>query len=424
MSNFKNTIQEKLVPFMGKVSSNKVIMALTAGMMAIMPLTLGTFLIAIAANFPIAAWTNWLAATGLSVHMSAVIGATTELTGLYIVFAVAYNYSKLKGSDGMTAGIISLASFIILMPQKVKFPDGTAVDALAKTYLGNGGIFASMIVAILVTSLYCYLDKKGLVVKLPDSVPEMVSKSLSPTFIAMIIFVVVFLVRVGFDYSSFKTIFDFINTIVGKPIMSFGASPWALIGVFTLTNIFWCFGIHPSSIISVYVPVIMSTAIANVTAFQSGTPMPYVAFSAVMAFLSIGGTGCTLGLAINMVLFSKSERFKALGKLAIVPSIFNISEPLIFGTPVVFNPIFFIPMAISSILTGSIGLLFIKFGAFKSFNPTVGLPWTMPIPISVLLQTGLIAAVGICCAILAVTVLFFPFFKLADKQALKEEQQV
>lgn len=424
MSNFSNVIQQKLVPFMGKVSSNKVIMSLTAGMMAIMPLTLGTFLIAIASNFPIAAWTNWLAATGLSTHMSAVIGATTELTGLYIVFSVAYNYAKLKESDGMTAGILSLASFIILMPQKVKFPDGTAVDALAKTYLGSGGIFVSMIVAILVTSLYCYLDKKGLVLKLPDSVPEMVSKSLGPTFIAMIIFVVVFLVRVGLDYTSYKTIFDFISTLIGKPIMSFGTSPWSLIGVFTLTSIFWCFGIHPASIMSVYVPVVTAAAIGNITAYQSGAELPYLAFGAMFLFLAIGGTGSTLGLAIDMVLFSKSERFKALGKLAIVPGLFNISEPLVFGTPIIFNPIFFIPMALSNIVTGSICLLFVKLGAFKSFNPAVGLPWTMPAPIQALLQTGIMAALGVCCAILAVTVLYFPFFKLADKQALKEEQQV
>lgn len=421
MSNISKTIEEKVMPVMGKMSENNAIKALTVGMMATMPLTLGTCLIAIAVNFPIKAWTNWLAKTGIDVHMNAVINGTTQIIALYIVFAIAYNYAKNKRHDGMTAGMMALGSFIVLMPQQLKMGK-VAIFALTKDYLGSTAIFGGMIIALLIAQLFCFLDEKGLVLKMPDSVPEMVSKSLSPTFIAVIVFAVVFLVRVGFAATPYGNIFDFITKTVGGPIMQFGASPWSVIVVFTLINFFWFFGIHPNTILSVYMPVLITAGTANVGAFQAGKPLPYFTFSAIAAYISLGGAGSTLGLAISMFIGAKSERFKAMGKLAIVPSIFNINEPLIFGTPIIFNPIFFIPMILSTPVGCAIGAIFIKLGAHAKMNPTIQLPWTMPSPVGAAISTGIFAALGICCAIAAVTLLYFPFFKYADKQALKEEQ--
>ncbi|WP_160689670.1 PTS transporter subunit EIIC [Clostridium sp. C2-6-12] len=423
MSNFSQVVEQKITPFVGKISSNKGITAITRGMMSIMPLTLGTCLIAIVGNLPIPAWTNWLASVGITPHLSAVIGGTTELYAIFIAFSVAYQYAKLEKADEITVGILSLASFFILMPQKIKVADDKFLDALTKNYLGSNGIFVAMIVAISVSLLYCYLNKKGIIIKLPDSIPEMVTKSLEPTFIAMIIFGIVFLVRVGFGSTSFGNIFEFITNVIGKPIMYFGATPFASIAVYVIFNLFWCFGIHPNTLGSVYMPVVMTAVMANIGAYQAGQPLPYLAFGVLAQYLMLGGTGCTLGLAIDMLLFSKSERFKSLGKLAIIPSIFNINEPLIFGAPIIFNPIFIPPMMLSVVVSGSIGVLFVKLGAYNSFNPVAQFPFTMPHPIGALLTSGIMALVGVCCAIIATAVVFYPFFKYADNQALKEEAQ-
>lgn len=418
-------LEEKITPYVNKLGNNNVLNAITRGFMASLPLTLGTFLIAIVANLPIKAWTNWLAETGLSVHLNSVIGATTDMLAIYFAFTIAYNYAKIKNSDGVIAGMLSLASFIILMPQQIQVGDGNLLSALDKSYLGSEGIFVAMVTAILISALYSLLDRKGFGVKLPDTVPEMVSKSLAPTFIAMIIFVVVFFVRIGFAYTSFETVFKFINTIIGQPVMYLGSSIPALIIFFTISNILWWCGIHPASLSGVYTPVAMGVIGANVAAFQQGQPLPYTAFMVLFfTYVGVGGNGNTLGLAINMVLFGKSDRYKTLGKLALVPNIFNINEPLIFGTPIILNPFFFIPMAVSSIVTAGIGLIFINIlGAYKSFNPLVQLPWTTPPVITAVASTGLIAAIGVCCAILASVLLYYPFFKMADKKALKEEQE-
>ena len=424
MSNFSQTFEQKITPIMGKISANKVITALTRGMMAVMPISLGTCLIAIIGNLPIPAWTNWLASLGITPHINAVIGGTTELFALFIAFTIAYNYGKLEKVDGMTVGVLSLASYLVLMPQKIKISDEKILDALSKNYLGSSGIFGAMIIAILVSILYCYLNRKGIVIKLPDSVPEMVTKSLEPTFIAMIIFAIVFLVRIGFASTSYGNIFDCINTVVGKPMMYFGASPYAVIGTYIITNLFWCFGIHPNTLGSVYLPVVMTAIMGNIGAYQAGQPLPYLEFGALGHYLLIGGTGCTLGLVIDMVLFAKSERFKSLGKLSIIPSFFNINEPIIFGAPIIFNPIFMVPMVLSSVVSGGVGLLFVKLGAYNTFNPVAQFPFTLPFPINALLSTGIMAFVGVCCGIVATAVLYYPFFKFADKQALKEEAQM
>ncbi|MGG7621265.1 PTS sugar transporter subunit IIC [Bacillus coreaensis] len=416
-------LEQKVTPFVNKFGNSTVLTALTRGFMASLPLTLGTFLIAIVANFPVEAWTKWLAETGLSIHLNAVIGATTDLLGIYFAFMIAYYYAKIKGSDEVVSGVLSLASFLILIPQQIEGTDGNLIAAMEKTYLGSGGIFVAMVTAISVAALYTFLHKKGLIIRLPDSVPDMVSKSLSPVFIAMIIFVLALLVRIGFAYTSFETIFAFINTVIAKPLMNLGSSPAALLIFFTVSNILWWCGIHPASLQGVYLPVVGGAIAGNIAAFQQGEPLPYLAFMVLFfTYVGVGGNGNTLGLAINMTLFAKSERFKALGRVGIVPNIFNINEPLIFGIPIIFNPFFFIPMALSSIVTGLVGLLFIKIGAYSSLNPLVQLPWTTPPAITAVVTAGVLAAVGVCCAILATVLLYFPFFRMADKQALKEEQ--
>ncbi len=422
MSKLNSILEEKVTPMLGKFSQNAGIVSITNGMLGTMPLTLGTALIAVAVNFPVPAWTNWLAATGLDVQAKAIITGSSELTGLFLAFLIAYNYSKLKGADAMTGGILALGTFLMLAPQKIKLPDGSFVDGFSKSYLGSNGIFVAMIIGLLIASLYSSLNKKGLVIKLPDSVPEMVTRSLSPTFIAMIIFAIVFVIRVLVSYTSFGNVFDMVNILIGKPVMNFGSSPWALVAVMTLVNLIWFFGIHPNSILGVYIPVLMSATMGNIAAFQAGEAMPYFLFAVISLVVNIGGAGNTLALAIDMVLFSKSKRYKTLSKLAIIPNLFNINEPMIFGTPIIFNPVYFVPMVTTPLANALVGLLFFKLGAFNSLNPVVQLPWTTPLPIVGLITAGIMAAVAICCAIAISALIYFPFFKYADNKAYKEEQ--
>lgn len=421
MNKINAFIEEKMVPKMGKISENVVLKSITAGMMATMPLSLGTSVIAIISNFPIKSWTEWLSVTGLAVHASAIISATTTIIALYLAFIIGYYHAKERNSDAMTAGVLSLAAFLILMPQSIIASDGTIIDGYARTYLGASGVFVSILSGILVSGLYVFLKNKDLSLKLPESVPTMVNQSLSPTFIAMLIFVVIFAVRVLFGYTPYGNAFDAIGQVVGAPIMKFGATPAALITLYAIANLLWTFGIHPSAITSFYTPVLLTVITSNIEAFQSNQALPYLSMIVIYQFIMLGGTGSTLGLTINMVLFGKSERYKALGKLTIIPNLFNINEPVIFGTPIVYNPMFMLPMTLVAIVNGLVALSLTNLGWFATYNPTIRVPWTMPGPIIHFLQSGWLPALAAIMVIAIDALIYLPFFKIADKMAVQEE---
>ncbi|AMC92692.1 hypothetical protein AOC36_01410 [Erysipelothrix larvae] len=422
MSGIGQFVDEKIVPFAAKISENTVVKAIQYGAMATMPLTLGVSLLAILLNLPFEAWTTWLTTNGIDVHLAATIKVTMEIAALYMSFMIGYNNTALRGRSGVTGGIISLAAFLILAPQTIAY-DGGVVAGLNFDYLGSNGIFGGMIVAVIISSLFVYLDKKGIVVKLPESVPPMVSQSLSPTFIAIIIFTGVFFVRVGFGMTQYGNFYDFITTVLGQPIVNLGTSLPSVLALLVLINVFWFFGIHPMTLLSVYMPVLMTVGQANLTAFMAGETMPYLAFSASFAFYAVGGTGNTLGLALIIPFIAKSERYKALGKLSVGPSLFNINEPFIFGLPIMLNPLFLTPMVATSIVNTLLGYLAYTLGVFNTLNPTISLPWIMPAFITPFFTIGFAGVLTVVLIIVVDALIYYPFFRKADNLAYEEENQ-
>lgn len=413
---------EKFIgPVAQKLNESDLIRGLSNGMMQTLPITLGVSVFAILVNFPIGIWQTFLNQTGLYYTTQEILSATMSMLAVYIVVSVAYFYTNIKKESGLVAAVLSLGAFLCLMPQSVEGKDG-AVSALKSSYLGSNGIFIAIIVALVVSTLYVELMKKNLSIKLPESVPPMVSQSLSPTFVSIIIFTLVLIVKFLFTFTSFGNIFDFVAEVITAPVMYFGSSPWALIALYTITNILWFFGIHPSPIVNMYTPVLIAAITADAEAYMNGESLPYLVFQVVFICMNLGGNGNTIGLAIDM-LTAKSERFKAMAKLSVIPSIFNINEPMVFGVPLMLNPVFFLPMALTTPITGIVAYLLCKVGMAASFNPTISVPWIMPGPVTGILEGGILTGLIVCVCIIANMALYFPFFRMADKQALREEQE-
>ena len=411
MDSMQSGLERFMGPFAQKLSESKIIGALTAGMMSSMPITLGVAGFAILGNLPIPFWQDFLTSTGMGPHMLDIVAGTTSLLAAYIVPTIAYHYAKNEKENGLTAAILALAAFIVLQPQTITVGD-QGVAGLTQTNMGSNGIFVGMITAIVIAASYSTLMKKNIKLKLPASVPPNVSESLSPTFVAMILFFGVFLVRYAVGLTSYGNIF--------------GANPWSLIFFHAFMNLCWFFGIHPAPILSVYIPVLMSAGTANTEAFLAGTPsaeLPFLTFSVLYGFCYIGGTGSTLSLALSMY-SAKSERFKALRNVAVIPNIFNINEPMIFGMPIMLNPIFFIPMILASFVGGVMGIFALDvLGVGSAFNPTISLPWVMPPFIGPFITGGWKLGLAIIVVIFIQIFIWYPFFKIADNQALKEEQE-
>ena len=424
MDSMQTGLEKIMGPFAQKLSESKIVAALTAGMMTTLPITLGVAAFAVIANLPIPVLQSFLTHTGMLQHMLDLVSATSSLLAIYITPAVAYHYGKNEGESGIITALMSVAAFIILMPQTVT-SGKEEIAALSTTYLGSNGIFVGMIIALVIAICYTKLMKKGIKLKLPSSVPPNVSESLSPTFVAMILFTGIFALRYLVGLTSYGNIFELVNSTVAQPVMLFGSSPISMIFFMTFLNFCWFFGIHPAPLLGVYLPIIMAANTKNIEAFLSGTPsaqLPHLTFALMYTACYIGGTGNTLSLAFVMFT-AKSERYKALRNVATVPNIFNINEPMIFGVPIMLNPIFFIPMIATGLIGGAMGYAAVQFlGAGASFNPTVQLPWVMPPFIGPFISGGWRLGLMVIAIIIVQLFIWYPFFKIADNQAYKEEQ--
>ena len=410
---------EKFIgPLAQKMNASKTISAISAGMMGTMPISLGVAAICVLFSLPIPGLSELAGSVGLSYAQNEIMQVTLSAIGIYMVINVGANYAKIEGESAITCGTLCLGAFLMLMPVFIQ-GEGYFLMAIETKYIGSDGIFVGMITSILVSKAYCRLMKKNIKLKLPDSVPPNVSNSLSPMFVAMIILTTVFVIKYICFLTPYGNIFNLFNTLIGAPFLKFGSSPISLITVYTFATLMWFFGVHPSPVMSAYAVVTTAVAAANTQAFTTGNALPYLYFFIIYHCLYFSGTGNTIGLSL-CIQRAKSERFKALRGVTLIPNLFNINEPVIFGVPIMLNPVFFIPMILNTLIPGLIGWAATSIIKF-SYNPTISMPWVTPSPITALVVGGIPLFLLIILCIAVTTVIWYPFFKMADTQAFKEE---
>lgn len=419
---FQRGLEKVVGPFATAVANSRYIKALTEGFMYTMPITLGVAAIAVLANLPIPAWTQFLQSIGIYATALEVVSLTLSLLAIYVVGAIGYAFTKNEGENGAIGAVMSMAAFIILIPvQTFTNKAGAAVSTIAISYLGSDGIFLAIILGLVIPAFYCFLMKKNLKLKLPDSVPPMVSQSLAPTFVAMILITSVFAVKYACTFTPYGNLFTLISTLVGKPVSAFGANPISLIAIFTLMNLIWFFGVHPNAILMPYMPILTIVGLANQEAFLSNQALPYLTFAVLSSCIQIGGAGNTLGLCIASF-FGKSEKYKTMRKLVAPANLFNINEPAIFGFPIMLNPIYLIPMIFSAPVKGLLVLGLLKFIPV-SFNPTISMPWVTPGFVTAFFQGGVPLLVIWFLSLGIDFLMYLPFFLIDDKNALRQEQE-
>lgn len=297
--------------------------------------------------------------------------------------------------------------------------------ALATTYLGAKGLFAAMIIALLGARIYVFVVKKGWVIKLPDSVPPNVANSFSALIPASFV-ICLFLILAGFmkstSYGDFHTmIFNVIQSNLMR-FMGNNVFSWLFFNI--MTSVLWFFGLHGGNIInSIVNPVYLPLSLENFAAFTAGlTKMPYIFIGTpfTKAFTS-GGVGSMFALAILMTFFAKSKQFKLLGKLSLPTTLFFINEPLLFGIPIVLNPLFLIPLLVTTPILGILTYFVMSIGIVPTPHG-IQLPWTTPPVLHGFLQGGWVLALWELLMVLGAMAIWYPFFKMGDKKALDEEK--
>lgn len=287
--------------------------------------------------------------------------------------------------------------------------------------LGGGGMFVGIITAIIAVEIYRLTDKSKFKITMPAQVPPAVARSfesLTPTMI-VIIGMATITYYLGFDWHSA------VAKVVSPLVSAADSLPSVLILIFLIT-FFWVFGIHGMSIVgSLARPLWLQLLEGNTTALAAGEKLPYIAAEPFFQwFVWIGGAGSTIGLAILLAFMAKSEYGSKLGKAIVIPSIFNINEPVIFGVPIVLNPIMMIPFIATPMISATIAWFVTKAGLV---NPvTITAPWTLPGPIGAYLATGgdWRAAVLNVVLIIVSIICYYPFVKIYDKNELDKEKVV
>lgn len=415
----QNIVIKKVTQFAEKTNKNRVIKTITAGFMGITMISLGVSVVSILVNLPIKPWQGLLTSTGIAPVVKDSLSLTISMLGIYAVISLAYHYSKNYKGNLITGVLMATAFYFLLMPVTTTKQGITSINI---AYMGSRGLFVGMLVGLLVPAMYIGLSKRNLKLKLPDSVPPMVSESMEPVFVAMIVLTFGIVLRFLFAKLPGGNAFDLLSIILADPLSHMAITPWNAILFAVICNAFWWMGIHPSILMSVMVPLQLAATTANTEAFLSGKVMPYLVFSLLTGLINVGGAGNTISL-VSFYPFAKSVKYKTLGKLGIIPNLFNINEPIVFGTPVILSPFYVVPMILSSLLSGLAVWGVVALGFIPRFNPTVTSAWVLPSVLQNFLAGGWKYATLTVLAFLINCLVYFPFFKAADHVAWVEEQQ-
>ncbi|SDK10180.1 PTS sugar transporter subunit IIC [Natronincola ferrireducens] len=425
MKNFMRWMEEKFVPVAGRMGSQRHLSAVRDGFIGIMPIVLaGSF--AVLLNNTLGSWIPVLGQI-LGPINGNVWWGTLAMLGLLVTFSVGYNLSKSYGVDGLSAGLVSVASFIVTLPQA---HGDAGWGYIHWGYLDARGIFTGLVVALIATEIFVKLTKKGLVIKMPDTVPPAVGKafaSVFPGFIAIFIFGALTLV---IDKAGFGSLYELIFNLVQQPLMGITQGMVAVVLMPILMNLLWFFGIHGANIFepimqSVYLPALGE----NYDAIMAGGEAPHLITKAFFdSFVHIGGSGATLALIIAIFMVAKKRKeYREVAKLSSPLGLFQINESVIYGLPVVLNPILFIPFLL---VPGVLSLIAFIATASGIVPPTyVQIPWITPVGIGAFLATGAKGLGSIMAALLAIVnlivavLIYLPFVRLAEKQAIEREKE-
>lgn len=427
MNFISNFIEEKMVPVVSKFASLRYMRALKSGFMVIMPLTIIASVFLLITDFPITGYPEFMAkifGPEWDSFLSPAYRATFDMMGILLAGTIAYKLAESDEVDPLPVMIISIVAYVIVTPKFVTAESGEVINkVLPMAWLGTKGVITAIIMSITSTEIYRFIVKKNLVIKLPENVPPMVYKSFFSLVPGVIVVAFALLVN-GIFLTMGKSMHEFIYDILQVPLQGLTASPIAITIVAGLNGFLWWFGIHPTVVNSIVNPLLNANSVENLELFKQGALTLENAnigtIQMIDQFETIGGAGMTIGLVLAMLVVAKSQRMKMLSKLSTVPAVFNINEPIVFGLPIIMNPLMLIPITLAPIVSVLIAYGAIVIGFMNPFNGVVA-PWPTPPIFSGFLVSGWQGAVVQVVAIIAAFAIYYPFVLALDKQYRAEE---
>ena len=407
MNKFVNFVDQKISPPLTKLGENRYMVAVKNGMILTVPFTIIGSIFMILAQFPAQGYQKFIEPykNVLMVPTS----VTFSVLGLIAVIGISYSLAKVYDIDSIRSVLMSLVSFLLVQTGL----NNEGAFALKTENFGTLGVFSAILISFIVVEVYRFCLKRNLSIRMPDSVPPAIAKSfeiLMPLLLSLSFFWII-RILLNFDINAG------LNALFSPLVMGLNTLPGIVLFMF-LRSLLWCVGIHGGAVLSVADPIFLTMLGANAEAFAAGQPAPYITAAGFVNFIFIGGGGATMMLVIFMM-FSKEKGLRTLGRLSFPSSLFEINEPIVFGAPVVLNPILMIPYTLCNCLLAIIAYALMHFDLIG--RPVATVPWTTPPILMQYLTSGgdwRAALYGVFALGLTGAV-YYPFFKMLEKERLE-----
>lgn len=419
-----NVVEKSIAPLAAKVGNQPHVRAMRDGFVVAMPfIIVGSFILIFA--FPPFAedTTNSFARAWLdfsSTHFDKIMmpfNMSMGIMTLFVSLGVAYSLAKSYKMDGITSATLSLMCFLLVSAPVIEGKISTA-------HMGGTGIFTAVICAFFAVELYRFMKKHNITIRMPEQVPPAIARSFEVMLPILAVFVTLYPLSL-FVQAEFGMLIPDAVMEMFKPLISASNTLPAIIGALLVSQLLWFAGIHGAAIVvGLLSPIFLTNVAGNIDALMAGQPIPNIFTQPFWDFyIFIGGSGATLALGFLMV-FSKSAHLKSLGRMSAVPGFFQINEPIIFGTPIVLNPILFIPFVCAPIVNAVIAYFAVHGGLVGMGVATT--PWTTPAFIGASWGAGwAFAPVLLVFALFILDIfMYLPFFKMFEKQLLEQEREM
>lgn len=410
-------LSKLLVPAGQKLQSINSVMAIAQAMQVTIPVVIiGSFAVLIA-NINLGPWQEWLVAVpGLVEVLNKINFFTSGSLSLYTLLILTYTYGqRIELKETITTIPVAVAVFFILAPLS---EDG---NVLAST-IGTQNLFTALIVAVLVPKIIKVMIDKNLYIHMPKGIPPFVEQAFAAMVPAITVCAFAGIVDVCFSMTSYGSFTNMIYTIIQTPLSYFSLSWWGFAIIMCLSSAVLWPGLHANTIFGVFVPLLLASGAENQAAYQAGQALPNIIEMQFVYACDPGGQACLLIPCLLGLFMCKSKQIKQICKVGVIPAVFGIGEPILFGLPCMFNPFMFIPMVASTLWNVLFWYGAIASGLVGRFNGIV-LPWTTPPFLNTALASTTPVQTVIAQAIMLAGcfLIWMPFMRMYDNQLLEKE---
>lgn len=427
----KDKLQNVLLSISSKVETNKYLGSIKEAFTMFVPfIIVGSFgsmlnILVSGAN-GLAQWVPWL--SNLSPAFTAINFVTISCMSLPIAFLIGYKLAEKENLPQLESGLIGLLSYLAVCPNTIStvvegLKDPVVVNGLGVGVIGAQGLFVSMIMSMVAVKFFGLLTNiDAIKIKMPDSVPTGIARSFN---ILIPIFIIITAFSVGgclFNTFTGNYLNVWIYNIIQLPLQALANTTGGILVLALVNQLFWFLGIHGGMVIEgVRGPLSAAGLAENISAVQAGGVATNILTRGFWtSFVVVGGGGITLSLLIAIFIFSKREDHKSIAKFSLIPGICGINEPVVFGLPLVLNPIFVIPFILNSVIAAFIAVVATNIGFLTC--GVLDCPPGLPVFVTGFISYGIHGIIVQAIILIVTFIIWVPFVLMSNKQAKLEQK--